>query len=71
MNTSNKKNGYKYKDIKKYLCIATIQNKNNTVARLDTGEVFYSGQLKEASIAYIAGKISQDEVETLTNKYFI
>ena len=25
---------------------------------------------KEASQAYIAGKISQDEVETLTNKYF-
>jgi hypothetical protein len=42
-----------------------------SVARLDTGRsILLQVAFKEASQAYIAGKISQDEVETLTNKYF-
>ena len=44
---------------------------NKYQARLDTGRsILLQVAFKEASQAYIAGKISQDEVETLTNKYF-
>ena len=40
-------------------------------ARLDTGRsILLQVAFKEASQAYINGKISQDEVETLTNKFF-
>ena len=42
-----------------------------SVARLDTGRsILLQVAFKEASQAYIAGKISQDEVGSLTNKYF-
>ena len=42
-----------------------------SVARLDTGRsILLQVAFKEASQAYIAGKISQDEVGLLTNKYF-
>ena len=44
---------------------------NKYQARLDTGRsILLQVAFKEASQAYIAGKIFQDEVETLTNKYF-
>jgi hypothetical protein len=40
-------------------------------ARLDTGRsILLQVAFKEASQAYINGKISQDEVEQLTNKFF-
>lgn len=40
-------------------------------ARLDTGRsILLQVAFKEASQAYISGKISQDEVEQLTNKFF-
>ena len=42
-----------------------------TDSRLDTGRsILLQVAFKEASQAYIAGKISQDEVESLTNKYY-
>jgi hypothetical protein len=44
---------------------------NKYQARLDTGRsILLQVAFKEASQAYIAGKITQDEVATLTNKYF-
>jgi len=44
---------------------------NEYEARLDTGRsILLQVAFKEASQAYIAGKITQDEVATLTNNYF-
>ena len=44
---------------------------NKYQARLDTGRsILLQVAFKEASQAYIAGKITQDEVATLTNNYF-
>ena len=65
------KNGYKYKDIKKVSMYGNYTKQEQTGARLDTGRsILLQVAFKEASQAYIAGKISQDEVGTLTNKYF-
>ena len=65
------KNGYKYKDIKKVSMYSNYTKQEQTESRLDTGRsILLQVAFKEASQAYIAGKISQDEVETLTNKYF-
>ena len=44
---------------------------NKYEARLDTGRsILLQVAFKEASQAYIAGNISVDEVEQLTNMYF-
>tara|TARA_R100001460_G_scaffold70089_1_gene110712 strand:- start:273 stop:704 length:432 start_codon:yes stop_codon:yes gene_type:complete len=44
---------------------------NEYEARLNTSRsILLQVAFKEASQAYIAGKITQDEVATLTNKYF-
>jgi hypothetical protein len=65
------KNGYKYKDIKKVSMYSNYTKQEQTGTRLDTGRsILLQVAFKEASQAYITGKISQDEVETLTNKYF-
>tara|TARA_Y100001938_G_scaffold9889_1_gene12221 strand:+ start:627 stop:1019 length:393 start_codon:yes stop_codon:yes gene_type:complete len=65
------KNGYKYKDIKKVSMYSNYTKQEQTESRLDTGRsILLQVAFKEASQAYIAGKISQDEVESLTNKYF-
>ena len=67
------KNGdYKFKDLKK----ASMYNNYNKEkpeysVRLDTGRsILLQVAFKEASQAYISGKITQEEVEQLTNKYF-
>jgi len=65
------KNGYKYKDIKKVSMYSNYTKQEQTDVRLDTGRsILLQVAFKEASQSYIAGKISQDEVESLTNKYF-
>tara|TARA_R100000664_G_C2733263_1_gene123356 strand:+ start:847 stop:1239 length:393 start_codon:yes stop_codon:yes gene_type:complete len=65
------KNGYKYKDIKKVSMYSNYTKQEQTESRLDTGRsILLQVAFKEASQAYIAGKISQDEVESLTNKYY-
>jgi len=65
------KNGYKYKDIKKVSMYSNYTKQEQTDSRLDTGRsILLQVAFKEASQAYIAGKISQDEVESLTNKYY-
>lgn len=47
------------------------EQKPDYQARLDTGRsILLQVAFKEASQAYINGKISQDEVEQLTNKFF-
>lgn len=67
------KNGdYKFKDLKK----ASMYNNYNKEkpeysVRLDTGRsILLQVAFKEASQAFISGKITQEEVEQLTNKYF-
>jgi len=65
------KNGYKYKDIKKVSMYSNYTKQEQTDSRLDTGRsILLQVAFKEASAAYLAGKISQDEVESLTNKYY-
>jgi len=68
------KNGWKIvlsKDENKKPMYSNYTKQEKSVARLDTGRsILLQVAFKEASQAYIAGKISQDEVETLTNKYF-
>lgn len=65
------KNGYKYKDIKKVSMYSNYTKQEQTESRLDTGRsILLQVAFKEASAAYLAGKISQDEVESLTNKYY-
>ena len=68
------KNGWKIvlaKDENKKPLYSNYTKQEQSVARLDTGRsILLQVAFKEASQAYIAGKISQDEVETLTNKYF-
>jgi|TARA_R100001224_G_C3968335_1_gene131594 predicted methyltransferase len=67
------KNGYKYKDIKKASMYNnfTKEEKPEYKTRRDTQEsILTQVAFKEASAAYLAGKISQDEVESLTNKYY-
>ena len=68
------KNGWKIvlaKDENKKPMYSNYTKQEQSVARLDTGRsILLQVAFKEASQAYIAGKISQDEVETLTNKYF-
>tara|TARA_Y100001972_G_scaffold62666_1_gene76645 strand:- start:83 stop:475 length:393 start_codon:yes stop_codon:yes gene_type:complete len=65
------KNGYKYKDIKKVSMYSNYTKQEQTESRLDTGRsILLQVAFKEASQAYIAGKISQDEVESLTIKYY-
>jgi len=67
------KNGYKYKDIKKVSMYSnyTKEEKPQYKTRRDTQEsILTQVAFKEASAAYLAGKISQDEVESLTNKYY-
>tara|TARA_R100001440_G_scaffold22195_1_gene36216 strand:+ start:1336 stop:1722 length:387 start_codon:yes stop_codon:yes gene_type:complete len=67
------KNGdYKFKDLKK-ASMYNNYNKEKTDynVRLDTGRsILMQVAFKEASQAYISGKITQEEVEQLTNKYF-
>lgn len=67
------KNGdYKFKDLKK-ASMYNNYNKDKTDynVRLDTGRsILMQVAFKEASQAYISGKITQEEVEQLTNKYF-
>tara|TARA_Y100000114_G_scaffold89801_1_gene83403 strand:- start:826 stop:1212 length:387 start_codon:yes stop_codon:yes gene_type:complete len=67
------KNGdYKFKDLKK-ASMYNNYNKEKTDynVRLDTGRsILMQVAFKEASQAFIAGKITQEEVEQLTNKYF-
>tara|TARA_R100000773_G_scaffold7648_1_gene7538 strand:+ start:42 stop:440 length:399 start_codon:yes stop_codon:yes gene_type:complete len=59
------------KDKNKKPMYSNYTKQEQSVARLDTGRsILLQVAFKEASQAYIAGKISQDEVETLTNKYF-
>tara|TARA_R100001086_G_scaffold240211_1_gene166128 strand:+ start:965 stop:1363 length:399 start_codon:yes stop_codon:yes gene_type:complete len=59
------------KDENKKPMYSNYTKQEQSVARLDTGRsILLQVAFKEASQAYIAGKISQDEVETLTNKYF-
>jgi len=49
----------------------TKEEKTQYETRLDTGRsILLQVAFKEASAAYLAGKISQDEVESLTNKYY-
>ena len=65
------KNGYKYKDIKKVSMYSNYTKQEQTDSRLDTGRsILLQVAFKEPSAAYLAGKISQDEVESLTNKYY-
>jgi hypothetical protein len=68
------KNGWKIvlaKDENKKPMYSNYTKQEQSVARLDTGRsILLQVAFKETSQAYIAGKISQDEVETLTNKYF-
>lgn len=67
------KNGdYKFKDLKK-ASMYNNYNKEKTDynVRLDTGRsILMQVAFKEASQAYISGKITQEEVEQLTIKYF-
>ena len=47
------------------------KDKTDYNVRLDTGRsILMQVAFKEASQAYISGKITQEEVEQLTNKYF-
>jgi|TARA_B100001093_G_C26442688_1_gene848806 predicted methyltransferase len=67
------KNGFKYKDIKKQSMYNNFskEEKQQYETRLDTGRsILLQVSFKEASQAYLAGKISQDEIAPLTNKYF-
>jgi|TARA_S200002703_G_scaffold152342_1_gene152675 predicted methyltransferase len=67
------KNGFKYKDIKKQSMYNNFskEEKQQYETRLDTGRsILLQVSFKEASQAYLAGKISQDEIASLTNKYF-
>ena len=70
------KNGWKIvlakQDFKKPLYNNYEKKQDNKYqARLDTGRsILLQVAFKEASQAYIAGKITQDEVATITNKYF-
>ena len=49
----------------------TKEEKPEYETRLDTGRsILLQVAFKEASQAYLAGKISQDEVKSLTNKYY-
>jgi hypothetical protein len=49
----------------------TKEEKPEYKTRLDTGRsILLQVAFKEASAAYLAGKITQDEVESLTNKYY-
>jgi len=67
------KNGFKYKDIKKQSMYNNFskEEKQQYETRLDTGRsILLQVSFKEASQAYLAGKISQDEITPLTNKYF-
>jgi len=67
------KNGdYKFKDLKK----ASMYNNYNKEkpeysVRLDTGRsILLQVAFKEASQAYLVGKITKEEVKQLTNEYF-
>lgn len=68
-----KNNDYKFKDVKKVAMYDNYNKQENIQpqARLDTGRsILLQVAFKEASQAFLAGKIVADEVESLTNKYF-
>ena len=66
------KNGdYKFKDLKKASMFNYNKEKTDYNIRLDTGRsILLQVAFKEASQAYIAGKITKEEVKQLTNEYF-
>jgi hypothetical protein len=68
-----KNNDYKFKDVKKVAMYDNFSKQENIQAqvRLDTGRsILLQVAFKEASASYLAGKITVDEVEALTNKYY-
>ena len=66
------KNGdYKFKDLKKASMFNYNKEKPEYSVRLDTGRsILLQVAFKEASQAFISGKIQHSDVEELTKKYF-
>lgn len=72
-NDNVSKNKSPFKELKKVSMYSNYskEQKPEYQARLDTGRsILLQVAFKEASQAYIAGNISVDEVEQLTNMYF-